>query len=299
MAIRILDSVLPPATVQKKGGVIVGEDLDVTPEGVITIGGVVADFAGKTNCMLYSDGINLSWKPLTDPLNISRIDTGFTTNTYLAGNQGNAIINSTAGPGTYITLARYQSTNGKITINGYQGKLIAGYTSNTTINAGTNALDKQVTIIDENGNSSFPANVDVVGTVTAPTFNGNATSANYSDLAEKYESDIEYPIGTLIKFGGKKQITIADVEVNGVISEKPGVLLNRECKGQPIVLSGKTKIRVIGRVRRFNKLVLSKIKGVARVRKWYDIFKPTIAISLCNNTSENEKLVECVTKLTF
>jgi len=31
---------------------------------------------------------------------------------------------------------------------------------------------------------------------------GIATSAQWADLAEKYETDIEYPIGTLICFGG-------------------------------------------------------------------------------------------------
>lgn len=292
MAIKILDSVLPAATVSKKGGVIVGEDLDVTNEGVLTIGGVVSEIEGKNGCYLYTDGTKLIWTPLPNTAEIDRINSDFLTNTYLAGNQGNAIINCKSGVGSYISLIRYNSTNGKFTLNGYQNKIILGYTSNTTVSANENRLDKQATLLDEAGNSQFP------GTITAQIFNGVATAANYSDLAEKYLSDKEYPIGTLVCFGGKKEITIAKKYVHAIISEKPGFILNNKSEGQPIVLSGKTKIRIIGKVKKFDKIVLSGTEGIGKVKKWYDLKKP-IAIALEDNLNENEKLVTCITKLTF
>lgn len=292
MAIKILDSVLPAATVTKKGGVIVGDDLDVTSEGVLTIGGVVSEIQGKNGCYLYTDGSKLIWSPLPNTAEIDKINSDLVTTTYLSGNQGNAILNCKAGSGVYVSLAKYNSTNGKFTINGYQNKLIVGYTSNTTISASTNKLDKQLSLLDESGNSQFP------GSITASTFNGVATSAYYSDLAEKYLSDKNYPIGTLICFGGKKEITIAKDKVHAVISEKPGFILNNKSEGQPIVLSGKTKIRIIGKVKKFDKIILSNIEGIGKVKKWYNLKKP-IAIALEDNSSENEKLVMCITKLTF
>lgn len=99
------------------------------------------------------------------------LSTSKTTNTYLAGNQGQAIINSTAGNGAYTMLAKMNSNNGKFTHGVYQNGYLLQYTTNSTISAGTNAVTKSVTLLDESGNTSFP------GTVTASSFNGTATKA--------------------------------------------------------------------------------------------------------------------------
>lgn len=304
MAIRILDKVLPPATVQKKGGVIVGDDLSVTADGTLTIGGVIANVSGKAGCYLYTNGTNISWNPIPQNLNIDRITSDFTTNTYLAGNQGNAVVNSNTSNGAYVTLVKYNSTNGKMTINGYQGKLIVGYTSNTTIDAGTNALNKQITLIDESGNTTLagsltvPTTIKATGNITAPNFIGVASQAKYADLGEKYSSDAKYPVGTLVQFGGEKEITEATTEANAVISDKPGYLLNASSKGQAIALSGKTKVRIKGKVKKFDKIILSDEAGIGIAKKWYN-FKKVIAIALEDNEEDDVKAVMCVTKLTF
>ncbi len=99
------------------------------------------------------------------------LNTNKTTTTYLAGNQGHAIINSMAGAGSYTMLAKMNSTNGVFTIGTYQGNFELHYTANSTINAGTNGVTKQVFLLRENGDSAFP------GTVSAAAFNGNASTA--------------------------------------------------------------------------------------------------------------------------
>ena len=131
------------------------------------------------------------------------------------------------------------------------------------------------------------------------TINGTAMQAYWADLAEKYKSDYNYSEGTLVQFGGEKEITIATTEANAVVSSKPGLILNKNERGTLIALSGQTPVKVIGKVNKFDKLVLSEIPGVARKKKWYEIWKPTIAITLESNTKNDEKLVNCVTKLTF
>lgn len=120
----------------------------------------------------------------------------FNTGTYLAGNQGNALIASTASAGTYVSMLRYPSSSGYFTLNGYQKTFILGYTAKTTVDAGTNSLTKQVTLLDESGNTSFP------GTVTAPAFNGNSTSATKLQNARK--------IGNA-DFNGTANITLAQI----------------------------------------------------------------------------------------
>ena len=77
-----------------------------------------------------------------------------------------------------------------------------------------------------------------------------ATSAQYADLAEIYESDAEYDVGTVVVFGGDKEITISkignDTSVAGVISENPAYLMNSKATGLPVALMGKVKCKVSG-----------------------------------------------------
>ena len=54
------------------------------------------------------------------------------------------------------------------------------------------------------------------------TFFGTATSAQYADLAERYETDAPVTVGDLVSIGGSKEITLTteawDPEVFGVVS---------------------------------------------------------------------------------
>ncbi len=121
---------------------------------------------GKANSSHSHSYLPLSGGTLTGSVNSSKA-----TNTYLDGNQGQTIINSTAGAGAYTMLDKLNSTNGYFTDGVYQGKRLLQYTAKTTVDAGTNSVTKSVTLLDESGNTQFS------GTVTAPTFNGNASTA--------------------------------------------------------------------------------------------------------------------------
>lgn len=124
--------------------------------------------------------------------------------------------------------------------------------------------------------------------------NGTALKAKWADLAEYYETDKEYPVGTLVQFGGDKEITVAKTEVNAVISSKPGFILNSEMpNSQPIALCGRVPVRVIGPCNKFDYLKLSQFEGIAEV----DLdAKPEniIARALENKYTEEESLVLCV-----
>lgn len=79
--------------------------------------------------------------------------------------------------------------------------------------------------------------------VYAVTFNGTATSANYADLAEKYLTDKEYPVGTVLEIGGEKEVTIYNGgALAGVVSGQPGYMLNAESDGQYVALKGKVPV---------------------------------------------------------
>jgi hypothetical protein len=108
--------------------------------------------------------------------------------------------------------------------------------------------------------------------VDCKTMTGTALHAVYSDLAERYEADKAYPLGTLVKIGGKKEITETtdeyDCDVFGVISDQPAFLMNSDAgtnDSHPKVgLIGRIYVRVIGVVKKGDSLTASEIAGVAK-----------------------------------
>ena len=96
-----------------------------------------------------------------------------------------------------------------------------------------------------------------------------ATSAQYADLAEVYESDAEYEVGTVVVFGGEKEITQSiignDTAVAGVISENPAYLMNSKADGLPVALVGKVKCKVAGHINKGDMLSThASLHGVAK-----------------------------------
>lgn len=108
---------------------------------------------------------------------------------------------------------------------------------------------------------------DGSSTISSGVFSGVAVSARYADLAEKYEADAEYEPGTVVKIGGEKEITMtishADTEVFGVISTDPAYIMNNDCDGLPVALQGRVPVKVIGKVKKGERLTTSDVPGVA------------------------------------
>lgn len=84
-----------------------------------------------------------------------------------------------------------------------------------------------------------------------------ALKAQYADLAEIYETDKIYDVGTVVMIGGEKEVTECFVgkRALGVISDRPAFLMNAKGKGQPIALKGRVKIKVTGPVKKGDELV--------------------------------------------
>lgn len=117
---------------------------------------------------------------------------------------------------------------------------------------------------------------------------GTAVRAKWADLAECYQLDKAYPPGTLLQFGGLRELTIATTKVNAVVSSTPGFILN-EGNGVPICLAGRVPVLVNGVVNKFDHLVLDA-NGVAKVdNEDPDYF----ATALEANTNKQQKLVLC------
>lgn len=160
---------------------------------------------------------------------------------------------------------------------------------------------------------TFNANVEISGDITANEFKGVALSARWADLAEIYETDMAYDPGTIVKFGGSKEITIATDYANAVITTKPGFILNSNQIGQGIALIGRTPVKVIGTSKKFENIYLSPfnpgigatkntIKELANTCGYYNINSLQLSLvgkTLAEKHSKGIDLVECVVKMEF
>lgn len=131
---------------------------------------------------------------------------------------------------------------------------------------------------------------------------GRTIEATYADLAERYEADAEYEIGTVVVFGGDKEITTTDndedVSVAGVISGNPAFRMNAQAGNDLthpyVALRGRVPCKVIGPVKKGDLLTTSNVAGyaksVGKTNKGVAIF----AKSLQEDLSDNQKIIEVV-----
>ena len=166
------------------------------------------------------------------------------------GGTGNVVVFSTAG----VAITGNLSLTGNVTSNINTSNLIAstGYFGNI-LNTNANGVGNI-------GNSSIYFN----------TVFAKATSAQYADVAERYLADAHYPPGTVVVFGGDKEVTRskldADPRVAGVISTEPAFSMNDGLQGEHVVtvaLLGRVPCAVRGPVEKGD-LMVSTFDGYAR-----------------------------------
>lgn len=106
----------------------------------------------------------------------------------------------------------------------------------------------------------------VTGTWTLSS--GSKWQATYADLAEYYEGDKEYEVGTVLIFGGNKEVTLSNIKgdhrVAGVVSENAAFIMNEACPGTKILvaLQGRVPVRVVGVIKKGDLIITSGIPGV-------------------------------------
>ena len=146
-------------------------------------------------------------------------------------------------------------------------------------------------------NITVTANADIqAGTVYA-----TATTAQYADLAEIYEADDNYEPGTVVVFGGDKEVTttsvLADHRVAGVVSTNPAYLMNKDANGVAVALRGKVPCKVEGAVKKGDVLVSNVKPGTATALAPESANPPAWCIigkSLENSTDTGIKVINIV-----
>ena len=136
-------------------------------------------------------------------------------------------------------------------------------------------------------------------TVYGVSFVGTSTTAKYADLAERYLADQYYAPGTVVVFGGDKEITTSEMShdrtVAGVISTNPAYLMNDndDLNMLAVALQGRVPCAVMGPVSKGQMLVTSGIAGVAQALN-DDMWKPGCVIgkSLVDHLDSTVEVIE-------
>ena len=146
----------------------------------------------------------------------------------------------------------------------YSNSNVASYLPTYTGQVGTGAA------------TFYGANLTTGSNVTVGNITGNWSLttgsrllATYADLAEYYEADQHYEPGTVLAFGGDKEVTMADdstTKVAGIVSTNPAYVMNSSCPGEytvALALQGRVPCKVRGNIKKGDMLI-SAGSGFAR-----------------------------------
>ena len=240
---------------------------------------------GNASNILYGNGIFASAPSPGVSYGNSNVATflaSFGSNTITT--TGNVSVGNIIGNGSQLTglpaptVAQDITSTGNMSIMTYDGNL--KYVNNATIEPSTGNITSAGNITASNmsvGTGNVTLGTLTTGAnTTAGTIIGNFSlsagsrlNATYADLAEYYESDKPYEAGTVLEFGGDKEVTLAEdntTRVAGVVSTNPAYVMNSSCEGEHIValaLQGRVPCKVRGKIRKGDMLV-SGGNGFAR-----------------------------------
>ena len=204
----------------------------------------------------------------------------------------------------------YNPSTGKITATGFVGALTgtADVATGVTVTA-NNTANEDIFICLVDGASGTQGIETDTGLKYNPSTNviaSTASSAQYADVAERFEADAPMEAGSVVMVGGSAEITEIHSEMSedvfGVISHKPAYMMNAGAgsdESHPYVaMTGRTPVRVIGEVTKGQRLVTSSTKGCARAVAQGESFSPfnVIGRALETDTDTNIKLVNCAVR---
>lgn len=194
--------------------------------------------------------------------------------------------------GTSAQNDSYAGSAGEVTVD----------TTNNTLRIHDGVTDGGSALASDSFLSSGNWTTDIVttGNVGGAYFNGTSTSAQYADLAERYQADAQYDPGTVMIFGGEAEVTIAkkshDFAVAGIVSTDPAYLMNSTLTGDSTValaLTGRVPCMVKGPVQKGTVLVTGDIPGTAQAIE-YIKFQPGVVLGKAMEIidSSEVKLIE-------
>ena len=222
-----------------------------TFEGNIT-GDVTGDCSGNSATATVGTSVTASANNSTD-------ETCFPT--FVDGATGTQGIETDTG-------FTYNPSSGTLTSTIFAG---AATTVNTQSRS-TDAAHYLTFVTDNNGSATAEGLFTDAGIAYNPSGNlltTTVTAARYSDLAEVFPTvdGLVIEPGTVVCFTGDKKVGTCDIDacikVAGIVSTKPGLLMNVEGDGVDLALTGRVPVKVTGDINAGD-LLVSAGSGRAR-----------------------------------
>ena len=154
----------------------------------------------------------------------------------------------------------------------------------------------------KSGNTDTELGAPTLVDIRANVVHAVSTSAQYADLAERYESDCELTVGDVVKLGGHAEITKCEKELDdavfGVVSESPAFLMNAQAGNNDthpmVALKGRVMVKVKGQGKAGDRIV-SAGNGEARVANIDECTAfNTLGRLIKHKYNEETALTECV-----
>jgi hypothetical protein len=255
--------------------------------GNITGGNLIASGAVTGNGATLSalNGSNISTGTVA-AARIANLDAAKITTGTLAVLRGGTGVTTSTGTGSVVlstspalttpnlgtpSAATLTNATGLPIVAGTTGTLtVARGGTGVTTSTGTGAVvlgtsptfTTQITVpvIVKSGTNGV-GNIGAAGSTFNTVF-AKATSAQYADLAEMYCADADYAPGTVLSFGGTKEVTVSsiasDARVAGVVSTNPAHLMNStlDCDcAVALALTGRVPTLVTGQVHKGDMMI--------------------------------------------
>lgn len=232
----------------------VGTLTSLAVTGNITSGNV----AGTGGVFTYVSGDGANLTALTGGNVTGEVAFADTANAVAGANVSGTVSSATTATtaGTVTTAAQPNITStGTLTSLAVTGLVNAGSVQTPTLTTGANTTAGSIT-----------------GNWTLTT--GSRLESTYADLAEYYKGEEAYEVGTVVCFGGSKEIHVSDVKcsnrVAGVVSTNPAYIMNQGCSGIPVAvaLQGRVPCKVTGKCEKGDLMVHD---GQGGATAWYHV----------------------------
>tara|TARA_Y100001937_G_scaffold66929_1_gene91508 strand:- start:1801 stop:3207 length:1407 start_codon:yes stop_codon:yes gene_type:complete len=161
------------------------------------------------------------------------------------------------------------------------------------------------TALRSQGDASPQSDFSLVD-IRANVVHATSTSAQYADVAERFEADAPMSEGAVVTVGGSAEITETTTDLSdsvfGVVSTMPAYAMNAGAGNNDshpfVAMTGRTPVRVIGEVTKGQRLVSSSTKGCARAVAQGESITPfhVIGRALESSTDAGIKLVNCAVR---
>ena len=228
---------------------------------IVNNGNIAVSVGGTTNVVVWTTtglvaaNANVSgYANIVGNANAGNIGTGgilSVTGNANTGNLGTATIVATTANLTTINSGLLQNGTSNVTVTS-SGNITLNITSANNYQFSTGSI-----LPNANGTQNLGGATNYFSTLY-----GKATTAQYADVAELYESDEPYSPGTVLDFGGTHEVTICgeamSTRVAGVVSTNPALRMNSTLAADnkvELALLGRVPTRVVGPVSKGDMMV--------------------------------------------